>query len=264
MYDYHVHSSFSADCEVDMKPTIEKAISIGLKEICFTDHIDYDYCSPDIDFDFDLEEYSSYINHMRDIYGDRIKILKGIEMGIQPHIIERCDNLIQGKDYDFIISSIHSCDRKDLYSGDFFIERSPREAYTKYLEELLYCAKHFKNFNVIGHLNILIRYNDEVKKERLNDYFDILEELFKTLVSSNKGIEINTSGYRYALDDIMPPVDVLRLYKELGGEIITLGSDSHIPDTLAQRFDYAYDLLRDIGFKYIATFEKMEPKFIKI
>jgi len=264
MYDYHIHSSFSSDCETDMKDTIKRAIDIGLKEICFTDHIDYDYCSPDIDFDFDLDEYDNHISKMRKFYGDKIKILKGVEIGIQPHIIDRCDNLILDNGFDFVISSIHSCDRKDLYNGDFFIERTPREAYTKYLEELIYCAKNFKYFNVIGHLNILIRYNDGVRKEKINDYFEYLEELFRILKDKNKGIEVNTSGFRDNLNDIMPPVEALKLYKEIGGEIITLGSDSHTPYTLALNFDYVYDLLKDLGFKYITTFEGREPKFIKL
>jgi histidinol-phosphatase (PHP family) len=264
MYDYHVHSSFSSDCDADMKDMIKKAIDMKLKEICFTDHIDYDYCDPSISFDFDLNEYTEYLNEMRKMYGEKIKILKGVEMGIQPHIIERCKNFINNGDFDFVIASLHTCEKKDLYTGDFFVGKTPKEAYQKYLEELLYCVKHFDTFNVVGHLNILIRYNDEVAKEKIEAYFDILEEILKTLINKNKGFEINTSGFRYSLNDLMPTYSVLKFYKELGGQILTLGYDSHIPNTLCQRFDYVYDVLKDIGFKYITTFEKMEPKFIKI
>lgn len=264
MYDYHVHSNFSADCQVDMEAMIRQAINIGLKEICFTDHIDYDYCDSSINFDFDLDEYSTKINKMRRKYGGNIKILKGVEMGIQPHIIEKCENTIKAGNFDFVISSIHSCEKKDLYNGDFFLNKSPQQAYIRYLEELLYCSKNFESFNVIGHLNILIRYNKEVAKERIEDYFDIIEEIFKTLISKNKGIEVNTSGFRYKLNDFMPTYSTLKLYRDLGGEVITLGSDSHIPSTLGEKFDHVYDLLKEIGFKYITTFHKMEPNYIKI
>src|SRR5690554_6152360 len=127
MYDYHVHSSFSADCSVDMRDILDRAVSIGLKEICFTDHIDYDFCSTEIDFELDLVNYDNYINEMRREYGDKIKILKGVEIGIQPHIIDRCDDIVLQENFDFVISSIHTCERKDLYSRDFFIEKTSRE-----------------------------------------------------------------------------------------------------------------------------------------
>ncbi len=263
-YDYHVHSNFSSDSDTDMKDTIERAIDIGLKEICFTDHIDYDYCDPTINFDFDINEYTDYINKMRKLYGNKIKILKGVEIGIQSHIIEKCEDLVDKGKFDFVIASIHTCDRKDLYNGDFFIDKSPKESYSKYFEELLKCVKAFDSFNVVGHLNIIIRYNEAVAKENIRDYYNIIEEIFKTLINKNKGIEINTSGYRYKLNDFMPSYDVLKFYKELGGEIITLGSDSHVVDTLGTKFDYVYEVLKYIGFKYITTFENMEPRFIKI
>ncbi|RKD27189.1 histidinol-phosphatase [Caminicella sporogenes] len=264
MYDYHVHSNFSADCKIDMKDMIEKAINLNIKEICFTDHIDYEYCDPSINFDFDIEEYTNYINKMKNLYKGKIKVLKGVEIGIQPHIIEKCEKFINRNDFDFVICSIHTCNKKDLYSGDFFINKTPKEAYIKYFEELLYCIKKFDSFNVVGHLNIITRYNKEVAKENIRNYFDILEEIFKTLIDKNKGIEINTSGFRYNIDNLMPPKEVLKFYKELGGQIITTGSDSHIPETLGEKFDYVYEVLKDIGFRYITTFEKMKPKFVKI
>lgn len=262
-YDYHVHSRFSSDCDVDMKDIIERAIEFGIKEICFTDHTDYDYCDPSINFEFDIDEYTRYIDLMRNNYENKIKILKGIEMGIQPHIIGKCDRVIAKGDFDFVISSIHTCNRKDLYNGDFYRGKTAREAYLKYFEELLYCIKNFKNFNVIGHLNILARYNKAVAKEKLSSYFDILEVIFKALIERNKGIEINTSSLRYS-DTLLLSADVLKFYYELGGKVITLGSDTHVPHTLAYKFDYVYEILKEIGFKYIATFEKMEPRFVRI
>lgn len=262
-YDYHVHSHFSADCEADMRDIVEMAIELRLKEICFTDHKDYDYCDSSINFEFDVAKYTNYINLMRESYGDKIKILKGIEIGIQPHIIQKCDKVIDEGNFDFVISSMHTCDRNDLYNGDFYKGKTPREAYLKYFEEILYCIKNFKSFNVIGHLNILARYNEAVAKEKLYNYFDILEVIFKALIERNKGIEVNTSSLRHS-NTLLLSADVLKFYYELGGEIITLGSDTHVPNTLAYEFDYIYEILKDIGFKYISTFEKREPKFVKI
>lgn len=93
---------------------------------------------------------------------------------------------------------------------------------------------------------------------------DILEQILKTAIYDGKGIEINTSCFRYNLPDLTPSTSILRLYKELGGEILTIGSDSHNTNQVAHKLDVAYDAVKDIGFKYICKFDKMKPKFIKI
>lgn len=264
MYDYHVHSHFSSDCEIDMEDMIKKAIAIGLKEICFTDHIDYGYTDPSITFEFDPSLYTQNLNQLAQKYKDTIKVLKGIEIGVQPHIIEKCNTLVENNQLDFVISSIHTADKKDIHIGDFFVDKTPHEAYKKYFEELLICTKNFKNFNVLGHMNLLKRYHHHAQIQDIKKYFDIIEEIFKILIYDGKGIEVNTSGFRYNLEEPVPDKTILSFYKELGGEIITIGSDAHKPEHLAYKFDYIYHLLKEIGFKYIATFENKKPSFIKI
>ncbi|MCT4607268.1 MAG: histidinol-phosphatase HisJ family protein [Marinisporobacter sp.] len=264
MYDYHIHSHFSSDCDVDMEEMIQKSINIGLKEICFTDHIDYDYQDSSISFEFHIPSYISHINALIGKYKNHIKILRGVEIGIQPHIVEMCDQLVTEGKFDFVISSIHTADKKDIHLGDFFVGKTPREAYEKYFSELLICTKEFKNFNVLGHMNLLKRYHHHVEIQDIKDYFHIIEEIFKSLIHNGKGIEVNTSGFRYGLGETVPCKEILSFYKSLGGEIITIGSDAHTPEQLACKFDYTYDLLKEIGFKYIAVFENREPIFKKI
>jgi histidinol-phosphatase (PHP family) len=264
MYDYHVHSSFSSDCAINIEDMIRKAIEIGMKEICFTDHIDYDYRDPSISFEFDIPQYICELGRLKKKYEAQIKILKGIEIGIQPHICDKCNILVDNEAFDFVISSIHTCEKKDLHVGEFFIGKTPHEAYTKYFQELFTCVKEFKNFNVLGHMNLLKRYHHHVKIQDIKNYFDIIEEIFQLLIYRGQGIEINTSGFRYGLEETIPSKEVLQLYKSLGGEIITMGSDAHKPQDLAYQFDYVNHLLREIGFKYICTFEHMQPHFIKL
>ncbi|QZY57241.1 histidinol-phosphatase HisJ family protein [Crassaminicella profunda] len=264
MYDYHVHSHFSTDCDVNMEEMIQKAISIGLKEICFTDHIDYDYQDSSINFEFDIPSYMAHINNLVEKYKKNIKILRGVEIGIQPHIVKKCDELVMKEKFDFIISSIHTADKKDIHVGDFFVGKTPKEAYTQYFNELLICTKSFKNFNVLGHMNLLKRYHHHVEIQDIKNYFDIIEEIFRTLIYTGKGIEVNTSGFRYGLGETVPCKELLSFYKSLGGEIITVGSDAHTPEQLACKFNDTYDLLREIGFKYITIFENRQHTFKKI
>ncbi|WP_010098203.1 histidinol-phosphatase HisJ family protein [Ornithinibacillus scapharcae] len=257
MFDYHIHSDFSADCKTPMERTVEKAIQIGLKEICFTEHIDFDYPDPTISFDLDLEQYNAQIKQMQVKYSDRIAIKKGIEIGIEPGYIERFQTMLKNEQFDFILCSMHTTERKDLHSGSFFHGKTVEEAYERYYEELLTCVKQFDNFSVLGHLDLVKRY----KRGAIHHFHELISEIFKELINRGKGIELNTSGFRYGLGTGMPSNDILRLYRSLGGEIITIGSDSHTEDTLAFALYPSLDLLESLGFTYINTFQDNEPIF---
>jgi histidinol-phosphatase (PHP family) len=257
MFDYHMHSDFSADCDTPMENTIEKAIELGLKEICFTDHIDYDYPDKDWVFEFDMSAYDRKIRAVQEKYADRITIKKGVEIGLQPHLLKRYEKLVKENKFDFIICSLHTAENKDLHSGDFFTGKTIDEAFEGYYRELLQCIKGYKSFSVLGHLDLIKRYAKEKSK---NDFHEVIEEIFKEIIPAGKGIEVNTSGVKSGLGT-MPSRDILELYKTSGGEIVTLGSDSHIPEMLAGGFSEVLETLQDIGFKYVATFTNGKPEF---
>lgn len=258
MFDYHVHSNFSADCDTPMEKSIEQAIAIGLKEICFTEHIDYEYPDLTIDFDLDLPGYAAKLKQLQDKYQDKISIKKGVEIGVQPYLLDRYQRLMNGESFDFVICSMHTADKKDLHSGDFFKGKSTVEAYQTYYQELLDCVKNYRAYTILGHLDLVKRYQAEPTD---HDFSEIISAIFKEIIPAGKGIELNTSGVRYGLKSGMPSVDILKLYKELGGEIITLGSDSHSEQTIAYQFNESLQLLDQIGYRYICTFDKQLPTF---
>ncbi|WP_099156542.1 histidinol-phosphatase HisJ family protein [Virgibacillus ndiopensis] len=258
MFDYHVHSDFSADCETSMEKSIEKAIEMGLKEICFTDHIDYDYPDPTITFDLDLPKYNRKMEQLKEKYSNKITIKKGVEVGVQPYLLPKYEELMNTDWFDFVICSMHTTDKKDLHSGEFFNDKSIDEAYGAYYKELLYCVQNYRKYNILGHIDLVKRYT---KGKAEGNFHEIISQIFKEIIPAGKGIELNTSGVRYGLDSGMPSVDILKLYKEMGGEILTLGSDSHKESTIAFQFKDSLALLQQIGFRYITTFEKGEPTF---
>lgn len=258
MFDYHMHSDFSADCETPMEETIESAIQKGLKEICFTEHIDYEYPDPTIVFDLDLPKYAEQIKEMQNKYRDQITIKKGVEIGVQPYLLERYEKTLVKEEFDFIICSMHTTEKTDLHSGNFFKGKTVEQAYQIYYEELLECVEQFDHFSILGHVDLVKRYT---KEQSTNDFHEIIREIFKAIIPRGQGIELNTSGYRYGLAGGMPSRDILELYRECGGEILTLGSDSHVAGTVAFKFKESLDLFEDIGFKYITTFTNQKPEF---
>lgn len=258
LFDYHMHSDFSADSETPMEEMIEASIAKGLTEICFTEHIDFEYPDPTISFDLDIPVYTDKINAMRDKYKDVISIKKGVELGLQPYLLDRYNQLMDKETFDFVISSIHTADKKDLHSGNFFANRSIEASYQLYYEELLYCVKNFKQFNILGHIDLVKRYKT---LDTNNNFHDILSEIFKVIIQDGKGIELNASGYAYGLGGPMPTIDILKLYKAHGGEVLTIGSDAHEGRHVGHNFDQIIELVESVGFKYITTFENMEPTF---
>lgn len=253
-----MHSDFSADCSTPMEETIESAIDKGVRGICFTEHVDFDYPDPSISFELDVENYEKKLQQMKKHYGEKISIKKGVEIGVEPYLLPRYQAFLSENKFDFIICSMHTAERKDLHSGNFFEGKTVEEAYRIYYEELLYCVKHFKDYDILGHIDLVKRYTQEKSK---NDFHDLLQQIFNQIIPDGKGIELNTSGFRYGLNSGMPSTDILKLYKACGGEIITLGSDSHIASTVAYRFKESLELLRDIGFTYITTFSERKPSF---
>ncbi|MGX4600959.1 histidinol-phosphatase HisJ family protein [Faecalimicrobium sp. JNUCC 81] len=262
-YDYHMHSSFSNDSKTDMEDMIKKSIDLGLKEICFTDHVDYDLDADD-DWGIDYNKYFDKIKFFQNKYFDKISIKQGIEFGLQEQIIDKCNKEANMYPFDFIICSMHAINRSDLYFGNFFKDKTQHEAYEIYFTKLYNIIKNYKDYSVLGHLDLVKRYGnyDKLLDDKL--FSDIIEAILKQAIHDGKGIEINTSCYRYNLPDLTPSRYILNMYKDLGGEIITTGSDSHNTSQIAYQFDYIYSYLKDIGFEYVCKFNKMNPEFIKI
>lgn len=268
MLDFHLHSDFSDDCDIKMEYMVKSAINKGLETIAITDHIDYDFYGKGdkIDWVFDREDYFKEIDRLSDIYGSKIEILKGVELGIQPfkQVLDKSNKFLDGGKFDFIISSKHTCDSKDLYYKKFFEGKTPSESMRGYYEEYIECCKLFKNYSVLGHLDLPIRYDKDISELDPMECGEHLEELFKILRDDNKGIEINTGAFRYGLPMPNPSLDILKFYKEKKCEIVTFGSDAHTTDYIGTSFKETLDYLESAGFKYICKFRNMKEEFISI
>lgn len=265
-FDYHLHSNFSADSEMNLDQLCQAAIKNSLAEIAITDHHDIDYQDSEIEFLIEKEKYLQEIEKYQKKYQDKLKIKKGIELGLQPHILDQCNSYLND-DFDFVIGSFHTAEKKDLYNGDFFQNYNQWEAYLQYLKTILKVVKNYDNYSVIGHLDIIRRYGDfEAKPDLLEnkEAEELIRTILKEIIKKDRGLEVNTSGYRIDGKNPLPSFKILKIYYELGGKILTIGSDSHNPKTLANKFDATLSKLKEIGFKELATFSAMEVKFHKI
>lgn len=266
LFDYHLHSQFSADSEMTMDQLCQAAIDRELDEIAITDHHDIDYKDDTIEFLINKKEYLAEIEKMQQKYSGQLKIKKGIEMGLQNHIFEECEQYL-ADDFDFVIGSFHTAEKADLYNGDFFENYRQWEAYIQYLKTVLDVVQKYDHYSVIGHLDIIRRYGDFDHQPGLmeNDQAaELIRKILKTIIAKDKGLEVNTSGYRIDNQNPLPSFDILKLYYQLGGKILTIGSDSHNTETIANKFNYTISKLKKIGFTELTTFSKMKAEFHKI
>ncbi len=267
--DCHLHTAHSGDSQAPMEEMIIKGIDLGLKTMCFTEHHDIDYPdSPDGPGSMFLLNTDSYLYELlalREKYADRIRILFGVELGLTAEAFRPVSVYAKSYEFDFIIGSSHIVHGKDPYYPSYYEGRSEEAAYREYFESVLENVKKFSNWDVYGHLDYVVRYGPNKDKEYTYEkYKDILDEILVQIIEKGKGIEINTGGLKSGLKELNPATAILKRYKELGGEIITVGSDAHAPANISAHFDKAYDVLKECGFQYYTIFEKRTPEFIKL
>lgn len=267
--DFHLHSSFSGDSDTPMEEMILRGIDLGLTEMCFTEHNDFDYPVDDSHpagfWEVNPDTYLYDLLKLREKYADKITLLFGVELGLQPHLSKRNAAFAKAHDYDFIIGSSHLCNGRDPYYASFYEGRTQEDAYREYFESILENLKAFSNFDVYGHLDYVVRYGpqkDEGYSYEL--YREIFDKILTKLIDMEKGIEVNTGGLAKGMRDVHPCSGILKRYRELGGEIVTVGSDAHVPEQIAHAFDRAGEILKDCGFRYYAVFEKRQPLFRKL
>lgn len=263
MLDYHTHTSFSDDCRFSMEEMIDSAIEKGLSEYAITDHHDPDYPLDRFGYTFEIDEenYHRAIEEAADRYSGKIKIVKGIELGLQMGSAkDKCIECVKYP-YDFVIGSFHLIDYKDI-CVPFHEGITPEETDRLYYEYMYDTIRDFSGFDVLGHINAIDRYTEYVPD--FKPYEETVSEILKYVIRNDKGIELNTSSFRYKMNDSMPSKRILELYKEFGGKIITFGSDSHDPSHICNHFDWAMDYLKSMGFDHIATYMNRTPELIGI
>ena len=268
--DFHMHTSFSTDCQSDMETMLEGAVNKGMKVVCITDHWDQDfpekYGKPgEALFRFDLDEYFQKLEKIKAMFAGKVEVRFGVELGLQVHLETEYARLIEKYPFDFVIGSLHLVEGTDPYYGEVFQKQSDAEVYRKAFCETAENLKCIKDFDVLGHIDYIVRYGKQ--KEKFYTYEEVrdeIEEILKNLIATGRGLEVNTAGWKYGLKFCHPQPGIIKRYRELGGEIITIGSDAHLPEHVGYEFSRAEEVLRQCGFRYYAQFRNRKPEFIKL
>lgn len=262
--DYHMHS-LSPDARVPMDAVCEAAIARGLGEIAVTDHMEMyspDYAGKEASFfdDAYADRYFAEVERCREKYAGRLVIRAAVELG-QPAVNEERAKLLLRRPYDFVLGSVHKLHDVDLAFKVYTPQTLPRLCERNL--ELLYELADTGDFDVVGHIDLIKRYafRQSGLLVDLMDYREPLERVLRRLVERGKGIEINTSGLRQPLGLTLPGLAVLKLFREVGGEVLTIGSDAHRAEDVGANLEEGGQLAREAGFRHAATFQNRKCAF---
>ena len=252
MYEYHTHTTNSPDSRVTMRDYCEKAIAIGLKEIAFTDHIDHDPA----DRSRGHNKYPAYLADIaacRESFGDRLTILAAAEVDWNRTTAPAVRAYLADKPFDFIICSVHWVNGE--YIGVRATKHPSLDVYNQYLDEIEALVTTEDFYNVIGHFDLGKRYHVTNGRIDIDANREQLGRIFDAMAAHGKGFDLNTSAVRTAAHEPMPGPDILRLFREHGGQHVTIGSDTHTLETLGTNIDVAVETLRAAGWTTVSHIE---------
>ena len=289
LYDNHNHSQFSFDGKrTSVEISAAAARDKGLAGICFTDHCDF-YVPPMkaafenlVPETFDVKAQQAEIDRVNEVIspgephhdgnieiiqgtggrtgqdsGPQFRIFKGVEIGMQKNCRDRIREFLSGNSFDEVIASVHYLDDTDPFYGGYYEGKDWKTAYGHYLETIYEEMTWLGDFDIMGHYDYVARYAPYPQASILyKDFGDIFDAILKYLAENGKAIEINTKTYQ-DYKGRTPVLDrhILLRFKELGGEAISLGSDSHDPIRPGDKFLQYAEFVRSLGFRHLAHFE---------
>ena len=265
VFDYHVHSTYSVDCNIPMEASCRAAIAAGVTEIAFTDHLDHEPADPGAGY-YRREEYLRELDENRERFAGELTVLRGVEIDFNERITDQVERFVTafGQDYDFIIGSVHYGHGGEIIFPEYFSSRSLDDVFLPYFDQVE-GAVNTGWFDVIGHLDIPKRYAP--KSHRVYDplrYRERLAPIFDAMIDKGIGFEINTSGLRQTPRTSMPSGLIVRWYADRGGKLITTGSDSHAAQTVGAGIPLTLDMLQLCGIENVASFRKHEATLVPV
>lgn len=264
--DTHTHTTFSTDGHGEPEAMIASAVERGLKIYCITDHMDWLYPMDQTKFIFDPKEYFATLTKLRDKWSDRIDLRIGVELGLRDEadvavpVQKFYAELLRDYPFDYVIGSTHCVCHIDPYYPAYWEKRTGTHGVRQYLESELWNMEHCDGFQVCGHLDYLLRYVPKNRRVHKAALTEVIDAILQTLIRHSIGLEINTGSLRRNYPETNPSAAIAARYYELGGRLITVGSDAHYPEHVAADFDRAEEMLTSIGFKEYAVFKAGKPE----
>ncbi|NLA77608.1 MAG: histidinol-phosphatase HisJ family protein [Clostridiales bacterium] len=263
--DTHVHTDNSPDGNHSAMLLCETAENTGIRAIAFCDHCDVDVFYKD-NYDRRVTQAYFEVARARSAFLGKLLVLEGIELGEPAYEPELSEKIISSQEYDFVIGSLHNLrGREDFYYMTSFEGVDIDALVREYFDELLIMTQWGK-FDTIAHITYPFRYFYKVAGVTVDiqKYKKQTDELFSLLAEKDIALEINTAGLRQPINKTSPELDSVKRFKQLGGRMITVGSDAHYAEHLGAGIETGMDMALEAGFKAVTIFQKRVPLEIPI
>ncbi len=280
MMDYHIHPSYSIDADGSLEEFCRTALNKGLREICFTTHLDSDPMRDDghvmvrgervsVADPSWFEDYENQIRTLGEEYSSRgLNIRLGVEVDLYPGIIEDLPDAFHSTEFDLVIGSVHLIDHRAISVKD--------EAYTIFREygleevgniyyDLIKDSLKKGLFDILGHIDIYRRYGEEYFGARIHTLWEShIDDLCRIMKSKGIGYEINTSSMWRSQSETMPEKALVKALHDRGIQKVTVGSDAHQPIEVGNGIKEAFQILQEIGYSEVSLFNKRKSKKVPL
>ncbi len=258
LYDQHLHTYFSSDSNEKFENYFNLVIERGVTHFVSTEHMDLSCSFLGYDDTPNLGKFADILKQYAKIYD--FTILKGIEIGYKFSRLKDIERIVESENFDVVIMSVHGCEDANCARSSFWNKKTADEAYSSYLDLYEHFLTHCSCFDIVGHVDFLLRYIDPVDMEKHEGQ---LTHVLNLVIKNEKCLEFNTR-FLYFLNDDSYLKYIFTLYHKLGGYRVSLGSDAHSARYYMAGFDEAIALLKDIGFKHITAYVGRKEMHIAI
>ena len=259
--DLHLHSVYSEDSEAPVESMVLAGIRAGLDTMCFTEHIDLDFPGAPGSWEADPAAYRPAIQKAQEGREEEIRLLFGAEFGMQTHLAARYESLEKEHGFDFILASVHLLERQDPYYPEFWEGKEEAAVIRQYFEAILENIRLMETWDSLAHLDYVVRYSpSRGASYHWEDHRAIIDEILRLVIRRGKALEVNSSPYRKGFTQPNPCGGILQRYRDLGGKLITIGSDAHAPEEVAAGIEKAAALAKSIGFDTYQVYIGHEPQ----
>ena len=264
--DSHSHTIQSPDGKNSIREMAQRAVELGIEHYTVTDHLEINkFFDEEFLYEEPVRESSVLVPEVIREFAGRLDMHYGIELGQPLHNMELTERMLDSYEYEFIIGSCHMVKGWDDFYFLDYKKVDPYYLIGLYFDEVLEMAE-WGRFDVLGHLTYPLRYivGDFGIEIDMGRYESVIEKILSTLIKNGMGIEINTSGLRQKIGVPMPDEHYVKMYRRLGGEIITVGSDAHCKEDLGKGVAEGTALVKKCGFDKIYYYKDRKPVAVNI
>ncbi len=253
-FDYHMHSNFSSDSDASVCAMCESAIQKGIPEVGLTEH--YDLHPKERPVFYQPEAWWEEIEHVRKNLNGQLILRAGVEIGEPHRFPEEVKALLNHYRYDFVIGSLHYVGDDFMFDNKLLERRGADEIMQSYFLELGEMTRT-PQFDILGHFDVPVRNGEPIwRSYDPRRYEALIRAVLQNCIDRGIALDVNSGGLRRPANNLMPDFLILRWYREMGGQHLTLGSDAHYPWDVGLHLDQALKFIRDSGLKFITRYER--------